>query len=783
MKWIDNVKEENGMVRDIMCECVNRLKLKGCIINVVIVSTVFVVLYHSVIFGDNTNMFIDIGADSINLSYPQLYLNANLSQGYILNNGLGQYMPGIWYTMLQPFNWVRLVVHDIVAANLIALYLEYLVTAIFAYLFFRKHAGRDVVAVLGSILWTYSGYMVLWGQHGFNMPLAYFTCAMYFLQCMLDKERKGIFIVVPLTFLAINSYYFFYMSGLFMALYTAGYCIIKKCSIKHCLRELVRLFLMGVASICIGAVGLLPSLRTFLVSARTSVAEQKTHDFLNNSQYMFSVIGRLLSNDIFGVGNDYTGYYNYYESAMLACTALTIPCMVIMIRNKLYRKQTITLLVIGIVALCTPVTSYIFDFDARKPRWTFMLILLMVMCVVYCVDALMDGRFRVNKLDIAAVVSVYAVFFAALMWGDRSGIADVKKEPFIMVVVCTVIYVLLLKLISGRYAAGLLAAMVVLEVVVSNYACVNNRVCITRQMLTDGLYNDGTEELLEYISDDDICRVNKTYDSVFFNDEMVQGYNGLGVYNPTNSQWLISFYQSLGYELMNGKIHYVRIGTDRSVYNTLLGVRYIVAREGDVVPDNYTRIYALGDKVLYYNEQSVGFGYIYSDEISKSQYDGLSIEDREKSLSGYYYVTDDTNNSEEKPVDIDGVDVDKALAALRDNSAYDVSLDGDTLELSIDNPYEDEAMLCVPVIYDTNWCAYVDGVKTEIANINGGLVGIDLSDFGTGKHEVTLCYDAREYRYGGVISLASLALVLGACCFVYKRRLSENGRIIPYTAI
>lgn len=752
-----------------MREYLNRIRFKNYFIFIVITTCVFAILYHSAIFGSCTNLFTDIGSDSINLSYPKLYLNSSISQGYILNNGLGQYMPGKWYTMLQPFNWVRLFIHDIVAANLIALYFEYLVTAIFAYLFFRKHTDKDIVAVFGSILWTYSGYMVLWGQHGFNMPLAYFTCAMYFLQCILNKEKKGIFVVVPLTFLAINSYYFFYMSGLFMALYIIGFCIIKKYSYKHSFKELLRLFFLGVASVGIGAVGLLPSLRTYLVSARTAVAEQKTYSLLNNTQYMFSVIGRLLSNDIFGVGNDYTGYYNYYESAMLACSALFIPCVVIMIRNKMYRRPTLVLLLISILALCTPATSYVFNLDARKPRWTFMLILLMVLCVVYCVDAVLEGKLQVGKLEAFIVGVIYVILFSVLMVGDRSGVADVKRTPFIVAVIFTICYVVLINFISRKYSIILLGVLLVIEVIVNNYSSVNNRVCITNQMLADGLYNDGTEEILEFISDDDVYRVNKTYDSVFFNDEMVQGYNGLAVYNPTNSQWLIDYYQSLGYELLYGKIHFVRIGADRSIYNTLLGVKYIVAREGEAVPDNYKLIYSLEDKALYYNEQSLGFGYVYSNKMNKAQFEELSVDEREKCLTKYYYVTNDEKQDTQNLIDTNNIDANHALDILRDNSAYDVSLDGDMLTLSIDKTYEGEAMLCIPIIYDTNWLAYIDGVKVEITNINGGLVGVNLTDNNSGKHEIKLYYDAKEYRYGIIISIVSLAFFLIVCRFLFRR--------------
>lgn len=749
---------------------VSKWEYKNQFIVVAITTFVFVILYHSAVMGSNTNMFIDIGADSINLSYPKLYLNARISQGYILNNGLGQYMPGTWFTMLQPFNLVRLIVRDIIIANLISLYMEYVVTAVFAYLFLKKLVTNAFVAILGSLLWTYSGYMVLWGQQGFIMPLTYFTCAMFFFQCLLNKEKKGVFVVVPLAILAINSYYFFYMTGLFMVLYTIGYSIVRNYSFWEGIKKLLTLLGIGVISTGMGAVGLFPALRTFMVSARTSVSEQKMQGFLHDAKYMFSVLGRILSNDIFGVGNSYTGYYNYYESAVLVCSALFIPCLVIMIRNQLYRRQTIVLLLVSVIALCTPVTSYIFNFDSRKPRWTYMLIVLMVLCIVYCIDAILADKMHISKVDICIIIIVYFVFFCVLMWGDRAGIADVKRAPFIMAVLFTICYIVAIKYLKSKQVFLVLVSLVVVELISSNYASVNNRTCITRQMLDEGLYNDGTENILEDISDSELYRVNKTYDSVFYNDAMVQGYNGLAVYNPTNSRWLVDYYQSLGYELLNGKIHYVRIKTTESIYNTLMGVKYIVAKKGDDVPDNYTLINSIGDKMLYYNEQSLGFGYMYRKCISKSQYKDSSIDDRAKILTNYYYLTDDINGKCRELVNINNLDINKSINTLKTDSAYDVSINGSTLTLSIEKNDKDIQMLCIPIVYDSNWHADVDGKKEDIKNINGGLIGIEMSESGIGKHSVTLYYDAKEYKYGAVVSIVSTILFLTFYCFIFRRK-------------
>lgn len=723
---------------------------------------VFGILYHNVIFGNTTNMFMDVGADTIFMAYPNQYLRDHLFRGgYALNYGLGIYIPGRWLDMLQPFNLVRVFVSDIVVANIISLYLESLVTTIFSYLLFKKLYEEDLPAFVCALIWTYSGYMILWGQHAYTVNIVYLTIIIFFLQSMLNEEKKGYFMAVPFTILAIHSYYFFYMDGLFAAFYIVVYSVINKSNIKNCIRNLLKLLLSGVFAVGMGAVGLLPGLSKFLTSARTSVQEQKISGLFHDVKYMFSVVGRCLSNDIFGTANNFTGYYNYYEAAVLTCSALFIPCLVILMKNKKYGKHVIALLCICLIALATPVSSYILNLDSRKPRWTFMIIFAMIVGIGYCIREVMKGNIAVGIRDAIDILLVYTIFFTVLMVGDRHGIADVKRVPFILSISFAVCYLIVLYCLMNRkrsISCGIIMLILVaVEMVINNYPAINYRNHITKDMLANGLYNDGTKQVLAYIQDDEmVYRVNKTYDSVFLNDSMVQGYNGLRVYDATNSQHLIDYYQAVGHELINGKIHYVTISTNNNILNTLLGVKYIVAKSGNDVPEGYALLHSYGDKVLYFNERSIGFGYIYSLEMSKEQYDILNIEDRLNALCKYYYITNEPSATVVADVNLENVNIDKALDKLRDNSAYDTSIKNNVIEFKIDNQYSESSMLCIPVIYDSNWKIYINGEEKKSININGGLLGVDMSGCIIGTNKVKIVYGINLYRYGGIISVISV---------------------------
>lgn len=757
---------------------------KNFIILFVVTTSIFLALYHNVIWGNSTNMFTDIGCDTLFMAYPNQYIRNTMPQGgYALNFGFGRYIPGRWFTMLQPFNWIQLIVSDIVSANIISLYLEHLVTALFAYFFFRKLMHTEsVTPLVCSVIWAYSGYAVLWSQHGWTINIAFVTMMLYFLQCMLLKERKGYLIVVPFFILAIHSYYFFYMDGIFAAFYVIGYAIINKQAIKECINNLVKLLCAGIMSMGIGAVGLLPGLRSYFVSARTTASTQKMKGIFQDVKYVFSTFGRVLSNDIFGNGNEYTGYYNYYEAAVLACTALLIPCIVVLLRNRKYVKQILIIGLISVVTVNMQISSYILNLDSRKPRWTYMLIFVMVLAVGYCLENIIRGDIHVRKWDLLITGVIYAVYLFILWIGDRQGIADVKRGPCLIAVIFAVCYFVILLLLSkkmcGKQVFIILMAVLAMEMVINNYGAVNKRTIVTKEELKDSLYNDGTQELLSAINDDGLYRVNKTYLSVFFNDSMVQGYNGLGIYDSVNTQNLIDFYQSFDFELMNGMTHYIYIGTDQTTLNTLLGVKYVIVKDQDVVPDGYKWMCSYGDKNLYYNENAIGFGYIYTKQMKKSQFDKFNMQDKINALSGYYYLTrESVEDNSIANIDVSNIDVERNLQSFAKNSVDRSSIEKNKLTLTVSKK-EKSAMLCVPLIYDSNWKVFIDGKQESSVNINGGLTGVDLSEVSNGEHQVILKYDAKEYRYGVIISAIFLCAYIAGLIKVGWKNIQNNSNTL-----
>ncbi len=67
-------------------------------------------------------------------------------------------------------------------------------------------------------------------------------------------------------------------------------------------------------------------------------------------------------------------------------------------------------------------------------------------------------------------------------------------------------------------------------------------------------------------------------------------------------------------------------------------------------------------------------------------------------------------------------------------------------------------ILQITTPYTNGWKAYVDGVETEILNVNIGFIGIPLK---SGEHEITLKYETPYLKQGIVLSIVGLILSIG----------------------
>lgn len=870
------------------------------------VTVIFVCLYHKMLWGGFTYMYADIGSDTINDMYPKYMLkdyikSGILSSGYSFQNGLGGFVLGPYLSYLDPLDWIYLLMPGeyIYYANVIALFVRVITMAVFSYLFFKRIYRNQISAFLSSLIWVFCGYTVLWGQHySFATGMAYFTMILYFLQMFIENDKKKKFLPLALAFCAYDNYYFFYMAGIFCVIYILYYSIIKKWGIKGCLKKELKLFLMALVAIGISAAALFPTLREFLLSVRGGeLSLSDTLGVLYSPMYLLTYAGRFMSNNILGIGENFSGAYNYYEAGVLA-TSLLFPYSLVMLFQGKRKKRAGIIFLISAAALVMPITSLIMNMNALKPRWTFILSLLMVICIGFFVDILVNREIEASQLKKTVIIAniAYGILFFVLFLAHKKNMIVLNKTVCIFILTCITVYSIVLWNYQKFPSKGIyfLTVMIMAELVLTSYPTVNERKMISIEELNHGFYEDGTKEIVKKIKENDssFYRVNKTYDSVFYNDALVQGYNGTAFYGNSNSKELINFYTSLDLSLLYGKTHFIRIPYTREYLNSLLGVKYLIARKGEPVQGSYREFYSDEQFTVYKNEAFLPFGYLYENEIGKNEFNNLKGIEKDVALTKYYYFTEEvdesalgpkldeistydlipllkktenctaieenaglqisgmendmqltfdipkleeyqqpcqlkftltadqytiakvhvsTREAEENTINIgiasgtnvyyidlenykniqsirmniseinqeikmsqlvlETFDIDKMhqnIEKMQRTSAIRQEENGNSLSGTVENLYQREAMLCMPVIYDDNWKAYVDGKKQEVCNINGGLLGV--SGIAAGRHEIRLVYSPVEVIAGCGVSAVVSIIYLIAIVASYRRK-------------
>ncbi len=101
----------------------------------------------------------------------------------------------------------------------------------------------------------------------------------------------------------------------------------------------------------------------------------------------------------------------------------------------------------------------------------------------------------------------------------------------------------------------------------------------------------------------------------------------------------------------------------------------------------------------------------------------------------------------------DSPDPEVALMTLSANGLQNIELEHNVFSGRIENKGETDAMLCIPIFYETTWKAYVDGTECRTYDINGGLTGISVEP---GIHDIRLIYRNDFLIIGCVVSLISI---------------------------
>ncbi len=771
-------------------------------------------------------IFTDIGSDSLFQFWPLLthiaeHLRTDGILTWTFSAGLGQDLFSRFQT--DPFNWPLFLAGPERLSPLIG-YMhvaKVLAAGIVFYLYLRTVGLGRYSATIGSLLYAFSGHMLVRGSW-----YHYATEAVSLALLLLAIERylvKSDGRLIPLAVLGIvmkgtaGAFYLFHY-GMVAGIYISGRFLMRHGSDVRRYVKTTLIFagwyLLGIA---ISAITVLPATYNLLQSSRTFGGDSMFWQLLQSNPFTLNELPVLINSVLtavsvtaLGVGNDFSGVGNYLEAPLYyagALTLLLVPLSGCMIRGMSRPER------LGTAVLGGAVLGYVFmpylrfvlngfsgEYFKISSLWTTAVMILLAMMVL---NRLIRHRSSTDSPDVSGVSDLsdvsdlsekrsenlrgdWLLLGSAGIWGIVITIAMLLAPLYgFEVSVGQIFWGLFLLFAFGIMVIGMLRGfshqmvlagilgLVMIELMIGGALSTLGRTTLIPRYqeagsFGRGYYDDHSLALISQIKNEDPewYRIGRTFQSEHLNDPLMQGYAGTTSYQSFNHSGYAALIHELRFE---NEFHphlplYIGGFADDPRLEALVGVRYRLSRDPDLFPERHQLIASQGDVFLFRDQHEVPLGTMFYGAVSDQFYEQAPALVKRSLLANTLILPQPYENGGQRRTFPPGI-TETVMAST--GPSMEIVTDRAT-EITGQIDVDRAGMLFLSIPYDSRWQATVNGLPVELKKVSRAFMGIPLEP---GRYEIELWYSHHLFAWGGVITIAGLTGYA-----VLLRRLTRRSR-------
>jgi hypothetical protein len=750
-----------------------------------------VVVFHNFLLGDKVLLYKDIGADSINDSYPYFvhlsdYVRREGFPSWSFYVGMGQslfYLTGnlIW----EPVIWLP---RELIPQALVFQHL--LKTLVAGLLFFRFLQLRGInlcAALTGALLLSFSAYMCVGGCWIISADdVVGFTFLLFAVEEAISRSR-WIYIPLAVALIGLVTVFHLYLSAVLLSLYVPTRLVEiygwKPRVLSRVSAQLAAVAFLGIGLagiVCLGsAYSILNSPRGSGTIANFTWGPTPSVFQLESPLYYVTAALRPFSTDMVGTGDEFRGWENYFEAPMTYCGLLSLLMLPQAFIGATRRQRILygLFLSFAVVPVVFPWFRYLFwgfkggyfrtfalfsifgiitlsmtafsRYMARRSFgfWTLGVSLLVLLGVLYLpinkIQALINHEIR-------QAVAIFLILYAALLIIGQI----VKRQS-----------------ITG-WIILLLAAI---EVIHFDRMTVN-RPTVTKQELNERVgFNDETVDAIREIkaSDNAFFRITKIWGSgpatrPSYNDAMVFGYYGTLSYSSFNNLNYIKFLLAVD-AIPSADIATDAVWSTGLVGHPLLSTfaceKYVITKNPVVfeTADSYEFVRRFGNIYLFRNQQFLPFGLIFSHYIPEDMFLQLPSWAKPQALL-HAVVLSERNAPYEQ--ELSQLTLDELERQMSETSLPDALAERRSTAVSIHSfrqtriegtaRINQKGIVVFQTPFDAGWHAFSDGRATRTLKVDAGLLGVALEN---GEHRIELRYRPPLLYAGAAVTILSCGVL------------------------
>ena len=689
--------------------------------------------------------------------------------------------PFFWLSVLLPQSWLPYMMVPL-------LVLKFGVAGGGAYLYLRRYVKNKNYAVLGACLYALSGFAVynVFFNH-FVDVVALFPYLLWALDEAIYEDRHGLFAFWVAVNL-LNNYFFFVGQVIFLCIYFV--CKLTAKDFRLTARKFGHLLWESVLGVAMGCLLLFPAVLSLLQNPRT-IDLSSGWGFLTYAkvqQYLAILLSWILPPD-----SPYLT--SVWSEGVIKWTSMTAYLPLCSLAGAMAywrsRKANSKKRIVAVCAVCALVPVLNSAFYALNSsyyaRWYYMPTLILAAMTVNALedpDVDLDAPAR----GIGWIMLATLVFAVVPVRDDTTetwsfGVLK-NPEQFFVVLGFGLLGLMLYRVLcskwrqDSRFAQRMTAAVLV-------FACAFTMVHIGigkfGQWHTDSdLVEQDTNALL---LKNDLPEGDYRIDTYKIHDNigMWLDKSCLQYFGSTAAPSILSFYPGLGVK------RDVRSEPEITNYalRGLLSVEYLITtpeqRESfeDEADAGWTYLADVDGYTLYHNDNYVPMGFTYDYYVTKATYEAsvktlrsnlllraLVLEDEDVKAYGQYLTELPDEMLEE--LHYDSYTQDCADRRAHSCSVFQMNNAGFHAEITMDKAN----LVFFSVPYDDGFTAYVNGEKTDILQVDEGLMAVLCP---AGASSIDFVYQAAGLSASRVVTAVAIPVwVVYVACFVRRKRRSTG---------
>lgn len=741
-------------------------------------------------------------------------------------NFIGSYS---FYLLGSPFFWLTLPFPNDFVPHLMGplLILKFTCAAVAAYAFISRFVKNKDYAVIGGLLYAFSGYSVynIFFNH-FHEAIILFPLLLLSLEWLMCRERVAPFIFM-VAFSAFCNYYFFFG----MVIFTVIYFVIRVLSgdwdmfvrpffIKRDIGRFALLALSAVAGVLISAVMLLPAILAITGNTRIDSYLTGWNGIVYSRSQIYAYIFQC-----FFFPPDLPARPVFFPDADVKWSSVAgwLPLFgmtgvfahMAAHRKSWQKKLIITCMVIALVPILNSAFSA-FNYSYYA-RWFYMPVLIMALMTAQGLEDTKVNWVKGWKWS-AAITTLFVLvvgFFPAGQYSDGSfsgfGLyTDGYQDRFLVTSAIAVVSLLLLLFLlfikkkwKSEFTRTALCLVLLVSVVYSSYSVAMGKSSSysAKDYIIPHMLNgydtiqlaDAKGEVKPAAEIDDVrIDVYKTMDNV----AMFFGMSGINAFHSIVPGSVMEFYDYVDVE----RTVATRPETERYALRGLLSVKYMFDYASDsskfenaaggmelpgfsvYAPDSEEG--AKEDSLqngfyVYQNEYFVPYGFTYDYYITEEYMEKFAKQDRvDMMLKGLLLTDEQIETYGHLMADLasTGEDYGEQLnyssymnSCLERAATACSEFTTDSRGFTAKTTLKKDNLVFFSIPYDEGWSATVDGVAVPIEKVNVGFMAVPVSGDGN-EHTIRFTYDTPGLTVGCVTTFFGLLVAAALVLFVRRYR-------------